>query len=81
MKKPIENAEYSEIEDLLIRSIKEIDNKIQLKYEQDFSDLDLYIKHSEYGIAYELLIYILDKEVYKWPSSLEKAGAKMNLYP
>ncbi|NSX06956.1 MafI family immunity protein [Cupriavidus gilardii] len=37
---------------------------------QDLRDVEEYLDYGEYGVAYELLIFLLDKQQLAWPVTL-----------
>ncbi|MEB2610106.1 hypothetical protein SB461_26790 [Burkholderia cenocepacia] len=45
--------------------------------EQDRTDVHEYLDHGEYGVAYELLAFVLDKQKLPHPTALIVAGRKM----
>lgn len=44
---------------------------------QDLRDVEEYLDYGEYGVAYELLIFLLDKQQLAWPVTLKEAGMQM----
>ncbi len=46
---------------------------------QDRRDIGEYLDHGEYGAAYELLTFLLDKKQLAWPITLKEAGKQMGL--
>jgi len=45
----------------------------------DRRDVGEYLDHGEYGAAYELLTFLLDKKQLAWPITLKEAGKQMGL--
>lgn len=45
----------------------------------DRRDICEYLDHGEYGVAYELLTFLLDKKQLAWPVTWKEAGKQMGL--
>lgn len=67
---------YDEIERLLRESLVEVEREIS---EHDRNDVAEYIEFGEYGVAYELLTCVLDKQQIVYPESLSVAGKMMGM--
>lgn len=72
----IHQEPYDEIERLMRESLVQVERKIS---EQDRSDVAEYIEFGEYGVAYELLTCVLDKQQIAHPESLNAAGKIMGM--
>jgi hypothetical protein len=62
---------YDEIERLMRESLAQVEKKFS---EQDRNDVAEYIEFGEYGVAYELPTFLLDKEQIAYPEALKVAG-------
>lgn len=69
-----EFAHLSDVERLMRESLKLVSQKMS---EQDRVDVTDYLDYGEYGAAYELLVFVLDKQKVSLPAQLIEAGAKM----
>ncbi|NML30417.1 hypothetical protein [Paraburkholderia antibiotica] len=67
---------YDEIERLMRESLARVESDIS---KQDYKDVAEYIDFGEYGVAYELLICILDRQQTGHPESLKIAGKLMGM--
>jgi len=67
---------YDEVERLMRESLAQVDKDVS---EQDRNDVAEYIDFGEYGVAYELLICVLDKQQIAHPESLTVAGKMMGM--
>ncbi|WP_345810949.1 hypothetical protein AAGS40_09080 [Paraburkholderia sp. PREW-6R] len=67
---------YDEIERLMRESLALVEREIS---EQDRNDVAEYIDFGEYGVAYELLTCVLDKQQAAHPESLTSAGKMMGM--
>jgi hypothetical protein len=67
---------YDEIERLMRESLVQVEKEIS---EQDGNDVAEYIEFGEYGVAYELLTCVLDKQQIVYPESLNAAGKMMGM--
>ena len=47
---------------------------------QDYNDINEYIMYGEFGLAYELLKFVLEKGNIQCPDGLEKVRKMMNLH-
>lgn len=65
-----------EIERLMREALEQTGSKIS---RQDSNDVAEYIDFGEYGVAYELLICVLDKLQIAHPESLMAAGKMMGM--
>jgi len=65
-----------ELERLLSESLATVSEKLS---KQDQRDVSEYLDHGEYGVAYELLAFALDKLELQRPASLVEAGKKMGM--
>lgn len=59
---------------LVTESIAAVESDLS---EQDRSDVREYHVHGEYGVAYELLAFVLDKTQVAHPTALIEGGRKM----
>jgi len=66
--------DYDDMERLLRESLNQVAADMS---DRDRKDVVEYLDFGEYGIAYELLTFILDRERIDRPDSLRKAGCKM----
>jgi hypothetical protein len=67
---------YGEIERLMRESLVQVEREIS---EQDRHDVAEYIEFGEYGVAYELLTCVLDKQQITHPEPLKAAGKMMGM--
>lgn len=67
---------YDEIERLMRDALAQVEREIS---EQDCNDVAEYIDFGEYGVAYELLTCVLDKQQRVHPKSLKTAGKMMGM--
>jgi hypothetical protein len=67
---------YDEPERSMRESLAEVEKKLS---DQDCNDVAEYIEFGEYGVAYELLTCLLDKEQVAYPEALKGAGKIMRL--
>ncbi len=67
---------YDEIERLMREALAQVEREIS---EQDRNDVAEYIDFGEYGVAYELLTCVLDKQQRVHPESLKTAGKMMGM--
>lgn len=67
---------YDEIERLMRESLAQVEKDFS---EQDRTDVAEYIDFGEYGVAYELLTCVLDKQQIAHPESLKVAGKMMGI--
>jgi hypothetical protein len=72
----MQQQSYDEIERLMRESLEQVGREIA---EQDRSDVAEYIDFGEYGVAYELLICVLDRQQIAHPESLKVAGKMMGI--
>jgi hypothetical protein len=72
----MQQERYDEIERLMRESLVQVAREIS---EQDRNDVAEYIEFGEYGVAYELLICVLDKQQIAHPESLKVAGKMMGI--
>jgi hypothetical protein len=72
----MQQERYDEIERLMRESLAQVGREIS---EQDRNDVAEYIDFGEYGVAYELLICVLDKQQITHPESLKIAGKMMGI--
>lgn len=68
--------DYDDIERLLRESLNQVEVGMS---DRDRKDVVEYLDFGEYGIAYELLTFVLDRERIDRPDSLRKAGHKMGM--
>lgn len=71
-----DQARYDDIEKLLRESLMQVEDHIS---DSDHKDVAEYLDFGEYGVAYELLIFVLDKGRIDRPDSLREAGQKMGM--
>jgi hypothetical protein len=57
----MKNKNYNEIEYLLNESISIIESKIS---KNDMDDVKDYVEHGEYGVAYDLLLFLFKKIIF-----------------
>ncbi|MDR5815738.1 hypothetical protein QCE62_19300 [Caballeronia sp. LZ033] len=67
---------YAEIERLMRESLTQVEGKFA---DQDRNDVAEYIEFGEYGVAYELLTCIPDKQHIAYPDVLKVAGTMMGI--
>jgi hypothetical protein len=70
------NNNLYELENLLFKALELMKSNLD---KNDFNDIDEYIKFGEYGVAYDLFIFALDKLKISYPDELKLAGNLMNL--
>ncbi|WP_155294366.1 MULTISPECIES: hypothetical protein [Burkholderia] len=70
----VDESHLDELPRLLQESLAAIETELS---EQDRSDVREYLDHGEYGGAYELLAFVLDKQKLPQPTALIVAGRKM----
>ena len=71
-----DQAYYDDIERLLRESLTQVEMHIS---DRDRKDVTEYLDFGEYGVAYELLTFVLDKARICRPDSLSEAGQKMGM--
>ena len=71
-----DQAYYDDIERLLRESLRQVEVHIS---DSDRRDVTEYLDFGEYGVAYELLTFVLDKGRIERPDSLSEAGQKMGM--
>lgn len=71
-----DKSHLDELERLLLESLAAVETDLS---DQDRSDVREYIDHGEYGVAYELLAFVLDKQQLAHPTALIEAGRKMGM--
>jgi len=67
---------YLELEELLSKALILMKSNLDKK---DFNDINEYIEFGEYGVAYDLFIFVLDKLKINYPAELTLAGTLMKL--
>ena len=67
---------YDEIDRLMRESLVQVEKEIS---EQNRNDVAEYIEFGEYGVAYELLTCVLDKQQIVYPEPLNVAGKIMGM--
>ncbi|CAG2308858.1 hypothetical protein BCCR75502_03499 [Burkholderia sola] len=72
----VERPNFNEIESLLRRALDLVASKIP---DRDRGDVSEYLDHGEYGVAYELLEFVLDKQQVAHPDFLSEAARKMGM--
>ncbi|WP_162175048.1 hypothetical protein [Paraburkholderia mimosarum] len=72
----MQQERYDEIERLMRESLAQVEREVS---EQDRNDVAEYIDFGEYGVAYELLTCVLDKQQIAHPESLKVAGKVMGI--
>ena len=72
----IDPNQYATIESLLRQALAQLGDRIP---SVDRLDISEYLDHGEYGVAYELLVFVIDMEHITWPESLREAGIVMGL--
>ncbi|HDR9187633.1 hypothetical protein VI03_09685 [Burkholderia vietnamiensis] len=72
----VERPDFNEIENLLRKALDLVASKIP---DRDRSDVSEYLDHGEYGVAYELLEFVLDKQQAAHPDCLSEAARKMGM--
>jgi len=72
----MQQERYDEVERLMRESLAQVEKDMS---EQDRTGVAEYIDFGEYGVAYELLIYVLDKQRIAHPASLTVAGKMMGM--
>ncbi|WGY73052.1 hypothetical protein KEC55_33950 [Burkholderia cepacia] len=72
----VNKSHLDELERLLQKSLAAVETDLS---EQDRSDVREYINHGEYGVAYELLAFVLNKQKLVRPTALIEAGRKMGM--
>jgi hypothetical protein len=72
----IKLAYYCELERLLRKSLERVGDGL---LKEDCVEVEMYIDFSEYGLAYESLVSILDKKHLALPEALVMAGRVMGL--
>lgn len=68
--------QYTTIASLLREALGQLGDRIS---GVDRLDISEYLDHGEYGVAYELLVFVIDREHITWPESLGEAGIAMRL--
>ncbi|SCU76051.1 hypothetical protein CNECB9_2710002 [Cupriavidus necator] len=68
--------QYATIDSLLCQALAQLGDRIP---SVDRLNISEYLDHGEYGVAYELLVFVIDREHITWPESLGEAGAAMGL--
>jgi hypothetical protein len=71
-----DKSHLDELERLLEESLAAVEADLS---DQDRSDVREYLDHGEYGAAYELLAFVLDKQLLAHPTALIEAGRKMRM--
>lgn len=64
------------VEKLLEESLAEVATQIR---RQDHSDITEYIDHGEYGVAYEMLTFVVDRAGILRPATLNEVGKRMGM--
>ncbi|CAB3794052.1 hypothetical protein [Pararobbsia alpina] len=72
----IDQSHFDGIEQLLREVLNLLGGKISGRDRTDVVD---YLDHGEYGIAYELLTFVLDNQQITRPPLLREAGKKMGM--
>jgi hypothetical protein len=72
----IDRAHLDGIDHLLRRTLGLVEEQITDRNRTDVLD---YLDHGEYGVAYELLIFILDNQQISRPSLLRDVGKRMGM--
>ncbi len=67
---------YAKLENLLRGALDQVGAALS---ERDRTDVSEYLDHGEYGVAYELLTFVLDKQQIAHPKELRQAGGEMGL--
>jgi hypothetical protein len=71
-----DKSHLDELERLFRESLAAVETDLA---DQDRRDVHDYIGHGEYGAAYELLAFVLDKQQLVHPAALIEAGRKMGI--
>lgn len=71
-----DKSHLDELARLLQESLAAVETNLS---DQDRSDVREYLDHGEYGVAYELLKFVLDKQQLAHPIALIEAGRKMGM--
>ncbi|MGD1326335.1 hypothetical protein ACNHE5_15720 [Pandoraea pnomenusa] len=69
-------SHYCELERLLRESLAMVVSDIS---DQDRNDVHEYLEHGEYGVAYELLEFVIGKQGVARPTALVEAGKRMGM--
>ncbi len=72
-----QQSHFDKLEQLLKESLESVAKKLS---DQDREDIGEYLDYGEYGVAYELLVFVLDKQELPQPITLVEAGKKLGLY-
>lgn len=67
---------YAKLEKLIRGALDQVSAALS---ERDMTDVSEYLDHGEYGVAYELLTFVLDKQQIAHPKELQQAGGEMGL--
>ncbi|WP_043342655.1 hypothetical protein [Cupriavidus basilensis] len=67
---------YAKIEKLLRDALDQVGSALS---DRDKADVSEYLDYGEYGVAYELLTFLLDKQQIAHPKELRQAGGEMGL--
>ncbi|WP_089339118.1 hypothetical protein [Burkholderia singularis] len=71
-----DQSHFDELERLLRTSLQSVAKNLS---DKDQADICEYLDHGEYGVAYELLDFVLDKQHLERPTTLVEAGRKMGM--
>ncbi|EOH6078112.1 hypothetical protein ACMAVI_005581 [Burkholderia cenocepacia] len=72
----VNKSHLDELDRLLQESLAAVETELS---EQDRRDVREYLDHGEYGVAYELLAFVLDKQQVVHPAALIEASRKMGM--
>lgn len=72
----LDKSHFDELGRLLRESLAAVTNDLS---DQDRNDVHDYLDHGEYGVAYELLAFVIDKQRLARPTALVNAGKKMGI--
>lgn len=67
---------YAKLEKLLRDALDQVSTVLP---ECDKTDVSEYLDYGEYGVAYDLLTFVLDKQQIAHPKELRQAGGEMGL--
>lgn len=72
----VDTNRYANIERLLREALVHVNLEIS---EIDRADVAEYLDYGEYGVAYELLVVVLEKQKISLPDSLRQAGKETGM--
>lgn len=70
---------YQKLETLLLKSLEQANEHFDENNHEEYSNVKEYIDHNEFGLAWELLLFIFVSKKLSIPESMRTSGKIMGL--